>query len=474
MTHLDEPRTGVIEKLDGWQDAIEGIDAKVPLLDGRLRRYTNLDNAASTPPFKAVRQAIDCFAPWYSSVHRGSGFKSRLSTHAYEAARSAVAEFVNADPERQVVIFTKHTTEALNKLSHVLAPHRPLVLTTIMEHHANMLPWRVYAGGVRFIQVNREGILDLGHLEQLLKQAPANRPRLVALAGAYNTTGYTPPIHQIARLAHQHGAQIVIDGAQLLPHRPVNLQGSGNGDEIDFLAFSSHKMYAPFGSGALVAPRNVFGEPDELGGGIVDLVTLDRVVWTEVPEREEAGSPNVMGAVALHAAILKLQELGMDAVARHEDELTAYALRRLQEIPGLRILGSAEPIDRVGAFSFLMAGAPGNLVAAVLAHEWGIGVRAGCFCAQPGMMHLLDIPEAERAAVEAAIIEHANPGAVRASLGLYNSAENIDLLCQALGAIAEGRYERSRYRLDPASGTYGPADWMPNFDAYFTLDNRVG
>ncbi|MHB8620981.1 MAG: aminotransferase class V-fold PLP-dependent enzyme [Chloroflexota bacterium] len=455
--------------LPGWPDAIEGTESLVPVLDGGTRRYTNLDNAASTPPFKAVREAIDRFAPWYSSVHRGSGFKSQLSTHAYEAARAAVAEFVGADPNRQVVIFTKHTTEALNKLSHVLAPDRPLIITTIMEHHANMLPWRVYAGGVKFIQVSKDGVVDLDHLERLLKRAPTSQPRFVALAGAYNTTGYTPPIHQIARLAHQHGAQIVVDAAQLVPHRPVNMRGTGNGDEIDFLAFSSHKMYAPFGSGALVAPRDVFGEPNELGGGIVDLVTLNRVVWTEIPEREEAGSPNVIGAVALHAAIRKLQQLGMHAVARHEDELTAYALEHLRRVPGLHLLGSEQPMDRVGALSFLMPPVPGNLIAAVLAYEWGIGVRAGCFCAQPGMMHLLDIPEEERPAVEAAILEHANPGAVRASLGLYNSAEDIDLLCRALESIAHGQYERARYHIDPEAGTYASADWNPESENYFSV-----
>ncbi len=367
------------------------------------------------------------------------------------------------------MIFTKHTTEALNKLSHVLAPSQPLVITTIMEHHANMLPWRVYAGGVKFIQVSKEGVLDLDHLVDLLRQAPTHAPRLVALAGAYNTTGYTPPIHQIARLAHEHGAQLVIDGAQLLPHRPVNMRGSGNGDAIDFLAFSSHKLYAPFGSGALVAPREVFGEPDELGGGIVDLVTLDRVVWTEIPEREEAGSPNVMGTVALHAAIRQLEAIGMRAVAQHEDELTAYALDRLGRVPGLRILGSPEPRDRVGALSFLLATVPGNLTAAVLAHEWGIGVRAGCFCAQPGMMHLLNIPEEERAAVEEAILEHANPGAVRASLGLYNSTDDVDLLGEALEAIAAGQFDRGSYRVDPAAGTYVPVGWKPDFDSYFAV-----
>lgn len=457
---------------DGWADEIVGVDASVPVLDGTMRRYVNLDNAASTPPLVAVRDAVERFVPWYSSVHRGTGFKSQLSTHAYEAARESVATFVGADPERQVVIFVKNTTEGLNKLSHALAAFDPLVITTMMEHHANMLPWRLSGRDTRYVHVDEHGILDLDDLREQLRMAPTGRPRLVAISGAYNTTGYTPPICEIARLAHDHGARILVDGAQLVPHRPVNMRGAGADDGIDFLVFSSHKLYSPYGAGAVIAPRDAFSDtPDLVGGGIVDLVTLNRVVWTAIPEREEAGSPNVIGVVALHAAIEKLREIGMDNIARHEEALTTYALRRLGEIPGLRLLGRPSAEDRVGLFSFVVEGMSGYLVAAILGYEWGIGVRAGCFCAHPGMIHLLGVPSQQLPSFEQSIIEHRNPGAARASLGLYNSAADIDAFVDAMMSIARGE-RRGQYEVDAITGDYAPRGWHPAFSDYFTVERR--
>jgi len=459
--------------LTGWPEEIVGLDERVPLLDGTLRRYVNLDNAASAPPFVAAQDAINRFAPWYASVHRGTGFKSQLSTHVFEAARAAVARFVGTDTESHVVVFVKNTTEALNKLSHVLGADGTLVYTTIMEHHANMLPWRVWAGGgVRFIATDAEGSLDMEDLERQLAAAPTDRPRLVAVAGAYNVTGYTPPIHAIARLAHRYGARLLVDGAQLVPHQPVNMCGSGPDDAIDFLVFSAHKLYAPYGAGVLVAPRGAFhGLPDQLGGGIVDLVTLENVVWTEVPEREEAGSPNVIGVVALYAAIDKLTQLGMANVARHEQALTDYALGRLAEVPGLRVLGPQTTTARVGVMSFVLPAISHTLVAAILSYEWAIGVRAGCFCAHPGMAHLLGVSPADMASLEQQILQHekfAVPGATRASLALYNSPADVDSLVEALKAIADGHYA-GKYRLDRATNEYTPEGWNPGFEKYFSI-----
>lgn len=458
---------------DGWADEIVGVDARVPVLDGTMRRYVNLDNAASTPPLIAVRDAVERFAPWYSSVHRGTGFKSLLSTHAYEAARDSVATFVGADPDRQTVIFVKNTTEGLNKLSHALAAFDPLVITTKMEHHANMLPWRLSGRDTRYVSVDEDGILDRDDLERQLRTAPTDRPRLVAVSGAYNTSGYTPPIHEIARLAHRYGARLLVDGAQLVPHRPVNMRGTGSDDAIDYLVFSSHKMYSPYGAGAVIAPRDAFvSDPDLVGGGIVDLVTLDRVVWSSIPEREEAGSPNVIGVVALHAAIEKLREIGMENVARHEDLLTAYAVERLKEVPGLRILGRPTAEDRVGLFSFVIENISGYLVAAILGYEWAIGVRAGCFCAHPGMIHLLRVPSANLPTFEQSIIEHRNPGAARASMGLYNSRADIDALVEALLSITAGE-TRGVYDLEAASGDYHPRGWHPDFATFFGVDRKL-
>jgi cysteine desulfurase / selenocysteine lyase len=456
----------------GWPHEVVGLDVCVPVLDGPPRRYINLDNAASTPPLVAVQAAVNRFAPWYSSVHRGTGYKSQLSTHVFEAAREAVARFVGADPTSHVVVFVKNTTEALNKLAHVVGADRTLVFTTIMEHHANMLPWRVWAGGVRFIATDAEGRLDLDDLTRQLAAAPTDRPRLVAVAGAYNTTGYTPAIHEIARTAHQYGARLLVDGAQLVPHVPVNMSGSGPADALDFLVFSAHKLYAPYGAGVVVAPRDAFGGlPDQLGGGIVEMVTLEHVIWTEVPEREEAGSPNVMGVVALYAAIEKLGQIGMANIARHEEALTGYALRRLGEVPGLRVLGPPTAEGRVGAISFVVAGVSHALVASRLGFEWGIGVRAGCFCAHPGMSYLLGLSSEEMVSLEEQILLHEKfgaPGATRASLALYNSANDVDTLVSALQMIASGE-PGPVYYPNHATNEYVPAGWRPDFDSAFSI-----
>ncbi|MBV9579261.1 MAG: aminotransferase class V-fold PLP-dependent enzyme [Chloroflexi bacterium] len=454
----------------GWPLEIAGQDERVPTLDGERRRYVNLDNAASTPPLLAVRDAVHRFANWYSSVHRGSGFKSQLSTHVLESAREAVADFVGADPDRHVVVFTRHTTEAINKMARDLADDPPIVFTTIMEHHANMLPWRVYASEVRFIHVDQDGCLDQEDLERQLRAAPTNRPRLVALAGAYNVTGYAPPLDQFARLAHRYGARIFVDGAQLVPHRRVRMRGSGEDDALDFLAFSAHKLYAPYGAGVLVAPRDAFSDtPDQLGGGIVDLVTLDRVIWAGIPEREEAGSPNVVGVVALAAAIRRLLELGMDNISHHEEALTEYALTQFAALAGVHVLGPRDVSRRVGVLSFTIDGVPDNLVAAALSYEWAIGLRAGCFCAHPGMSHLLQITPDESADIQRQIIAHVRykvPGAVRASIGLHNSPADLEYLFSALRAILDGKLAGT-YHLDPATGEYAPAGWQPDYDTYF-------
>jgi selenocysteine lyase/cysteine desulfurase len=444
----------------------------VPTLGGEHKRYVNLDNAASTPPLRVVRDAVHRFADWYSSVHRGSGFKSQLSTHVLESARTAVGDFVDADWERQVVVFTKHTTEAINKMARDLAPTQPIVYTTIMEHHANMLPWRVYASEVHFIRVDDQGCVDEDDLELQLRRAPTDRPRLVAVAGAYNVSGYAPPVHRLARLAHRHGARILIDGAQLVPHRRVSMRGSGPDDSIDFLVFSGHKLYAPYGVGVLVAPRDAFSDtPDQLGGGIVDLVTLDRVVWAGIPEREEAGSPNVVGIVALASSIRRLQELGMNRLAEHEEALTGYALEQFRALPGVHVLGPVDPARRVGVLAFTIDGVPDGLAAAILSYEWAIGVRAGCFCAHPGVSHLLHISAQRAAEFQSQIIAHVRsnvPGAVRASIGLHNTPADLDYLFTALGAILDRRFSET-YALELATGEYAPHGWQPDFSQYFHL-----
>lgn len=456
--------------------ALFAVDQQVPRLDGSLGPYINLDNAASTPPMNAVVEAVVSFLPWYSSVHRGTGYKSQLSTYAYEQAREIVLRFVGADPASHVCIFGKNTTEALNKLARrfPFEPGRDVVLVSEMEHHSNDLPYRA-AAQVVHVAVRDSGELDEDDFDRRLDEF-AGRVALVAISGGSNVTGYINPARRLAAKAHAAGAHILVDCAQLAPHRPVSMGSLGDPGHFDYIALSAHKMYAPYGTGALVGRRDTFerGEPDLRGGGTVEIVTTDSVEWAAPPERDEAGSPNVVGAVALAAAIRQLQAIGMDCVAEHEAELTAYALRRLQALDFIEIIGDREPArarERLGAVPFNVRGVSHFLVGAVLGHEFGIGVRNGCFCAHPYILRLLGLSPAETERVRADMLAHDRrvmPGLVRASFGLYNTAGEVDALIAALECIARGDY-RGRYTQDRASGDYVPEGWQPEFEKYFAL-----
>ncbi len=339
--------------LNDYRPLFVGLDALIPFMDGTCRCYTNLDNAASTPPLKAVQHAVDDFLVYYSSVHRGTGFKSQISTHAYEQARQIVLNFVGADPIQHTCIFGKNTTEAINKLARRFPfnSQRDIVLTSGMEHHSNDLPWRA-ATQVIHVGLTPDGRLDESDFDEQLSRY-ADRVALVALTGASNVTGFINPIHRLASKAHAAGAMFLVDCAQLAPHRKIDMLSLNNPEHLDFITISAHKMYAPFGTGALIGRKDVFeqGDPDMAGGGTVEIVTLDSVVWSAPPEREEAGSPNTVGAIALAAAIRQLEKVGMAEVAHHEALLTRYALQALSRIDGIKIFGDQDPSnteDRLG------------------------------------------------------------------------------------------------------------------------------
>jgi selenocysteine lyase/cysteine desulfurase len=418
--------------------------------------------------------AVAAFLPFYSSVHRGTGFKSRLSTDAYDHAHRVVAAFVGADPERNAVIFGKNTTEAVNKLSYRL-PLGPdaVVLTTLLEHHSNDLPWR-RAAQVVHVGATPEGRLDEDDFDRQLARY-GSRVRLVTVSGASNVSGFVQPIHRLARKAHAVGAKILADVAQLAPHRPVDMRPDDDPEHLDFVVLSAHKMYAPFGTGALVGPRDVFlqSAPEYQGGGTVDAVTLDEVMWADTPDREEAGSPNIVGAIALAAAANALMDVGMDAIADHENELVAHALDRLARVPGIRIFGETDPRrsrERVGVIPFNLGDVPHALVASILGYEGGIGVRHGCFCAHPYVVHLLGLSPTATAQWRAQMVrgDKSNmPGLVRASFGCYNTAADVDRLAEMLERIARRDY-RGTYRQLP-SGEYVPEEHEDDFTSYFAL-----
>jgi len=452
-----------------------GEDKKVPILNGSLVPYINLDNAASTPAFRYVKEKVNQALDWYSSVHRGSGFKSLLSTHLYEQCRQIVSEFIEAD-EEDTIIFCPNTSVAVNQLVNCLdLDADDVILTTMMEHHSNDLPWRSH-GKVVYVGLKPDGSLDLQKFEQCLEEN-SGRVKLVAVSGASNVTGFINPIYTLAEISHRHGANIFVDCAQLAPHRKITKGKIGSLRNLDFIALSAHKMYAPFGSGALVGPKKLFRQhpPDYSGGGTIQIVTLDEVYWAEPPERNEVGSPNVLGAVALAASMQNLANLGMEAIVKHEATLTQYLLKKLQIFKSVQVYGSSDPNlldDRLGVVSFQVEGIPHAKVAAILSYEGGIAVRDGCFCAHPYVINLLGINQDEFQFYKQRALNQDRsllPGLVRVSFGCYNTIEDIDRFIEVLERIVVGSY-LGEYVVDRVSGSYSPRDFDTKiFSKFFTL-----
>jgi selenocysteine lyase/cysteine desulfurase len=410
---------------------VVGGDLTVPLVHGGTTRYVNLDYAASAPALRAVADRVAELLPLYSSVHRGAGYASAVCTSAYEGARAEIGRFVDARDD-DVLIFTRNTTDALNLLAAAVpddAPGGALggVIHLDVEHHANLLPWQRL--GSRTVRAGGTRAQTVAAVEAELAAGPA---ALLAVTGASNVTGECPPLAELTALAHSYGARIVVDGAQLVPHRRVSLAESG----IDYLAFSGHKLYAPYGAGVLVGRRDWLqsAAPYLAGGGAVREVRLGRTEWADAPARHEAGTPNVIGAVALAAACTTLAALGPDAVSAHERALVGRLTEGLAAIDGVRAfrlwpadgesagLASAET-DRIGVVTFAVDGYPAALVAQYLSAEHGIGVRDGRFCAHPLLARF------------AADGITADGAGVRASLGLGSRAADVDRLLAALASL---------------------------------------
>lgn len=429
-------------------------------MDGTDRPYVDLDAAASTSALPAVAARVAEFLPGYASVHRGSGLRSQRATAAYEAARLAALAFAGRPLDGpDVAIICRNTTEAINHLAYRLrlAP-ADVVVTTVIEHHANLLPWARLCRR-RFVECGPDGTFALDDVIAALDERPA--PRLVAISGASNVSGWAPPVAGVIEHAHARGVPVLVDGAQLAPHRPLPAGA-------DFVAWSGHKMYAPFGAGVLVGPRAAFAEGDPFlaGGGAVDLVDLDEVVWTEPPDREEAGSPNVVGAVALHTAMTELAALGWDAIEAHDDEVGTALRTGVAAVPGVRLLGPDPSAPALPLAAFTVDGVPHALVAARLSAEFGIGVRHGCFCAHPYLVRLLGLSPARVSAYRESVLagdRRAIPGAVRASAGLATSTADAERLVTALRVIAGGGSAPVRYEQDHRTGDYWPVTSTPGW-----------
>jgi selenocysteine lyase/cysteine desulfurase len=408
---------------------VVGHDLLSPLVDGRSVRYANLDYAASAPALAPVADHVARALPYYSSVHRGAGFASQVSTRLYESARQTVAQFVGARQD-DVVVFTRNTTDALNLLASAV-PTGGDVIFLDAEHHANLLPWLQLPH--RCVEVSHTLAGTVERLADALRDRPA---ALVAVTGSSNVTGEILPIARIAALAHAHGARIVVDAAQLAPHRRIDLAAWG----VDYLAFSGHKAYAPFGTGALIGRKDWLDDapPYLAGGGAVREVTPTRTEWAPAPQRHEGGTPNVLGAAALAAACRTLASLPDGALEAHEAQLRERLVAGLRRLPGVRVLRIwPDSTEQIGVVTFVVGDHDSGRVAAYLSAEHGIGVRDGRFCAHP----LLDR------------LGHSG-GAVRASLGVGSSSDDVDRLVQAVASLLT-RGERWTYALD--AGRWAPS-----------------
>jgi len=420
---------------------VVGVDIPVKLRNGKNVRGINFDNAATTPPLIKVIDEISNFAPWYSSIHRGAGYKAKISSAKYEEARKTVMDFVGGDNKKDIVIFVKNATEAINKVACRLSQmeDKGVILSTCMEHHSNDLPWRGKYE-VDYLEVDECGRLIFDDLVNKLEKYKG-RVRLVTVTGASNVTGYVNPVHRIAEWAHKYGAKILVDGSQLIPHIPFEMKDFASGKHIDFLVFSAHKMYAPFGVGVLIGPKEFFaqGSPDYSGGGTVRAVTHEEVIWNDPPSKDEAGTPNLMGVVALAAAINSLKSIGMKNVEKHEKALTCQLIRGLKKIDCIELYcADNRDQERVGIVPFNMKAVYHEILAEILAGEAGISVRAGCFCAHPYIQRLLKVPPNKiNKIVEKP--DDPKPGMVRVSFGIYNEHAEVERLLEVLRETVKDR-----------------------------------
>ncbi|GAA5187046.1 aminotransferase class V-fold PLP-dependent enzyme [Rugosimonospora acidiphila] len=404
--------------------AVLGDRLPVTLPDGRTVDYTNLDYAATAPCLVAVADAVNELLPWHASVHRGAGAASRRCTFAYERARETIADFLGARPDDHV-IFTRNTTDALNLLARAL-PEQTMVVGWAGEHHANLLPW---PRSVR-LPVPESPDDAIRALASALAVLERDTPVLVAVTGASNVTGEVWPIERLAEVAHRYGARIVVDAAQLAVHRPVSLSES----TVDYVALSGHKLYAPFGVGVLAGRADWLdaAEPYLAGGGATEYVgdATHDVRWHAGPARHEAGSPNLLGAVALGTACERIAAADRGAIDAREQALLHRLRSGIEALPHVAELRTfSADHERVGIVSFAVAGVPASEVSEHLADRYGIGVRDGLFCAHPLGRRLL-------AEASARLGRPLGGSAVRASIGLGTTPEHIDRLLAGLSDLA--------------------------------------
>lgn len=412
--------------LENVRDYVVGLNQSVLLEDGTETVLINFDNAATTPALQPVMDEVNEKLSMYGSIGRGFSQKSNYSTDLYNNTRKKVLDFVGADEEHYTCFYVNNTTDGLNKLASALIESKDnVVLSTRIEHHANDLSWRERCK-VIYAEVDDQGRVIYDEIEKLLKE---NKVDYVAVTAASNVTGYVTDVHRVAKMAHKYGAKIIVDGAQIVAHREFSMLGETEDENIDFFVFSAHKMYSPYGGGAVVGLTEVLDThmPEFYGGGIVKIVGDRDQIYKEAPERYEAGSPNYPGVVGLGKAIDILKGVGFDAIREHEQKLIRKLIDGLQEYDTAIIYGDTENIsDRVGVVSFNFSDVNSHLLAEQLSKIGGVATRRGAFCAHPYVWRLLGIDPDGAVEAYSSCDSVYTPGMIRVSFGIYNTEEEVD------------------------------------------------
>lgn len=424
------------DSIDDLRKLFVGLDKKVNI-NGKGRIVPiNFDNAATTPPFKRVVKRVLETTEYYGSIARGDGQKSQYCSDLYEECRRYILKYFNAPEEIYTAIFVGNTTDGLNKLSNILINNKEdIVITTRMEHHSNDLPWRNKCD-LKYVEVNEDGRININEIKELIERYK-EKVKYITITGASNVTGYINDIRKISGLIHKYGGKIIVDGAQLVPHKKIYMYKKDSLENIDFLVFSGHKIYAPFGSGAIIGLRKDFNNnlPDTKGGGTVEYVIDNNQLWLNTPEKNEAGTPNLFGAVAIMEAMKEIEKIGFEIIEKNEKELLQYLINGLKELNRVKLYADNDCIDdRLGILVFTIDGMKYYEVGEKLSEIKAIGVRQGGFCSHPYTRRVLGIPNNQ---LQEYINKNGIPGLVRVSLGIYNSKkeaniflETVELLCR--------------------------------------------
>ncbi len=435
---------------------VVGTDDYIKLKNGKKARVILLNNAATTPPFDATLKAVNEFLQTYGALHRGAGPHANRTHQKVEEAINVLRKFLGVT-DNHALLFVSNTSAAINLFIRLLRLKKDdVIITSIIEYTSNNLPWKYNTDATcHYVNAFDDGSLDYEDLEEKVVEN-AKQLKLIAITGASNLTGYIPDVERISKLAHKYNALLFIDAAQLAPHRPINMEKQG----IDALAFSAHKVYAPFGLGILALPKHILEtDPVDPGGGSIDMISETDIVLAPPIVRHQTGTWNVTGIVATAESCKTIMEVGWGKIIEHEQELVHYAAKQLQTMPDITLYVPAEKYlteDRIGTFTFNLKGYHHALLSAILENEYGIETRAGTICNHKLVRRWSHIDDMEQKEIEQKIAggdRLASYGIVRASLAIHNTKEDIDALVSALKSIITNKHVL-KYKSVPSEEVY--------------------